>query len=73
MNIINLNHVQDFFFGQQWEKYNTLREIPDEYFRAYLKTKFASLFADDTHIDISKPMDLVSKGEDISNCSKLIL
>lgn len=47
------------------EKYNTLREIPDEYFRAYLKTKFASLFADDTHIDISKPMDLVSKGEDI--------
>lgn len=47
------------------EKYNTLREIPDEYFRAYLKTKFASLFADDTHIDISKPMDLVSKGEAI--------
>lgn len=47
------------------EKYNTLREIPDEYFRAYLKTKFASLFVDDTHIDISKPMELASKGEAI--------
>ena len=47
------------------EKYNTLREIPDEYFRAYLKTKFASLFIDDTHIDISKPMELASKGEAI--------
>ena len=47
------------------EKYNTLREIPDEYFRAYLKTKFASLFVNDTYIDISKPMELASKGEAI--------
>lgn len=47
------------------EKYNTLREIPDEYFRAYLKTKFASLFVDETHMDISKPMELASKGEAI--------
>lgn len=43
------------------EKYNTLREIPDEYFRAYLKMKFASLFADDTHIDISKPMKTMNR------------
>lgn len=43
------------------EKYNTLREIPDEYFRAYLKQKFASLFTDDTHIDISKPMKIQSR------------
>ncbi len=48
------------------EKYNTLREIPDEYFRAYLKTKFASLFADDTHIDISKPMNINEQGESIT-------
>lgn len=48
------------------EKYNTLREIPDEYFRAYLKMKFASLFADDTHIDISKPMKNNEQGESIT-------
>ena len=30
-----------------------------------MKTKFASLFVDDTHIDISKPMELASKGEAI--------
>lgn len=47
------------------EKYNTLREIPDEYFRTYLKMKFASLFADDTHIDISKPMKNTEQGESI--------
>lgn len=47
------------------EKYNTLREIPDEYFRAYLKMKFASLFTDDTHIDISKPMKNSEQGESI--------
>ena len=47
------------------EKYNTLREIPDEYFRAYLKQKFASLFTDDTHIDISKPMKNSEQGESI--------
>ncbi len=38
------------------EKYNTLREIPDTYFAAYLKKLFASIFVDDTHIDISKPL-----------------
>ena len=38
------------------EKYNTLREIPDTYFAAYLKNLFASIFVDDTHIDISKPL-----------------
>ena len=48
------------------EKYNTLREIPDEYFRAYLKMKFASLFADDTHIDISKPMKNNEQGESLT-------
>ncbi len=48
------------------EKYNTLREIPDEYFRAYLKLKFASLFADDTHIDISKPMNINEQGESLT-------
>lgn len=45
--------------------YNTLREIPDEYFRAYLQTKFASLFADETHIDISKPLGVMEQGEPI--------
>lgn len=48
------------------EKYNTLREIPDTYFRTYLKMKFASLFADDTHIDISKPMKNNEQGESIT-------
>lgn len=48
------------------EKYNTLREIPDEYFRAYLKMKFASLFADNTHIDISKPMKNNEQGESLT-------
>ena len=48
------------------EKYNTLRDIPDEYFRAYLKMKFASLFADDTHIDISKPMKNNEQGESLT-------
>lgn len=49
------------------QAYNTLREIPDEYFRAYLKTKFASLFPDDgTQIDISKPMGLTESGESIN-------
>ncbi len=48
------------------EKYNTLREIPDTYFAAYLKNKFASLFVDDTHIDISKPMNINEQGESIN-------
>lgn len=47
------------------EKYNTLREIPDEYFRAYLKSKFSSIFASDTQIDISKPMGLMEQGGSI--------
>ena len=48
------------------EKYNTLREVPDTYFRTFLKMKFASLFVDDTHIDISKPMGLNEIGESIT-------
>lgn len=48
------------------EAYNTLREIPDEYFRAYLRSKFQSLFVDETHIDISKPMSLSEQGESIN-------
>ena len=48
------------------EKYNTLREVPDEYFRAFLKMKFVSLFVDETHIDISKPMGLNEIGESIT-------
>lgn len=47
------------------EKYNTLREIPDEYFRAYLKSKFQSIFTDETHIDLRAPMGL-SAGESIT-------
>lgn len=47
------------------QAYNTLREIPDQYFRAYLKTKFNSLFVDDTHIDISKPMAVEEEGNSI--------
>ena len=46
--------------------YNTLREIPDTYFRAYLKMKFASLFPNNGQlIDISKPMSLAEQGENI--------
>lgn len=48
------------------EAYNTLREIPDEYFRAYLKNLFPSLFVDGTHIDISKPMSASERGINIS-------
>lgn len=48
------------------EKYNTLREIPDTYFAAYLKNLFASIFVDDTHIDISKPLGILEKGTNIS-------
>lgn len=44
------------------EKYNTLREIPDEYFRAYLKTTFSSIFVSDTQIDISKPLSNAEQG-----------
>ncbi len=67
------NEAEDKTFDMQMvndkgtlEKYNTLREIPDEYFRAYLKMKFASLFADDTHIDISKPMNINEQGESLT-------
>lgn len=49
------------------QTYTTLREVPDQYFRAYLKTLFASLFPDDgIQIDISKPMDLVEQGNNIT-------
>lgn len=47
------------------QAYSTLREIPDQYFRAYLKLNFASIFADETHIDISKPMGLEDRGKNI--------
>ncbi len=67
------NEAEDKTFDMQMvndkgtlEKYNTLRGIPDEYFRAYLKMKFASLFADDTHIDISKPMNINEQGESLT-------
>ena len=38
------------------EKYNTLREIPDEYFRAFLKQSLPKIFTADDKIDISIPM-----------------
>ncbi len=47
------------------EKYNTLREIPDEYFRAYLKTVFPSLFVTDNQIDISKPQSVNEQGQNL--------
>lgn len=47
------------------EKYNTLREIPDEYFRAYLKTVFPSLFVSDNQIDISKPQSVNEQGQNL--------
>lgn len=47
------------------ETYNTLREIPDEYFRAYLKSKFKSIFATDTQIDLCASMGL-DAGESIN-------
>lgn len=42
--------------------YNTLREIPDQYFRAYLKERFESVFVNDMQIDISKPMKSAEQG-----------
>ena len=45
--------------------YNTIRLIPDEYFREYLKTKFSSIFVNETSIDISLPMALKAQGENI--------
>lgn len=47
------------------ETYTTLREIPDEYFRAYLKSKFKSIFATDTQIDLCASMGL-DAGESIN-------
>ena len=38
------------------EKYNTLREVPDEYFRAFLKQSLPRIFTADDKIDISIPM-----------------
>ena len=61
-NTIDMKMVND---KGTLEAYNTLREIPDEYFRAYLKSKFQSLFTDETHIDISKPMSATEQGEPI--------
>jgi len=48
------------------EKYNTLREIPDEYFRAYVKSIYPSLFSTDTQIDISKPLDIEEQGRNVT-------
>ena len=47
------------------EKYNTLREIPDEYFRAYLKINFSSAFNSEGKLDISKPLGLEDRGRNI--------
>ena len=38
------------------EKYNTLREVPDEYFRTFLKQTLPRIFTADDKIDISIPM-----------------
>lgn len=47
------------------EKYNTLREIPDTYFAAYLKLNFSSVFTSDGKLDISKPLGLEDRGRNI--------
>ena len=49
----------------QLKAYNTIREIPDEYFRKYLKTIFSKLFVNETSIDISKPMALEATGQNV--------
>lgn len=41
--------------------YNTSREIPDQYFRAYLKNVYPSIFEGDK-VDISKPLGVMEKG-----------
>ena len=38
------------------EKYNTLREVPDEYFRTFLKQALPKIFTADDYIDISIPV-----------------
>ncbi|MEG0038597.1 MAG: hypothetical protein RR711_05395 [Bacteroides sp.] len=49
------------------QTYNTLREIPDEALRIYLKSKFISLFPDNGDLfDIAKRMALKEEGESIS-------
>lgn len=48
------------------EEYNTLREIPDEYFREYLKMNYSSIFMTETAIDISKPMSITERGNNIN-------
>lgn len=48
------------------EAYNTLREIPDEYFRAYLKMNFSSIFATETAVDISKSLSVMERGNNIN-------
>ena len=47
------------------EKYNTLREIPDEYFCAYLKMNFSSVINSEGMLDISKPLGLEDRGRNI--------
>ena len=48
------------------QAYNTLREIPDEAFRSYLKSLYSSLFPNDgTQIDISRPMQISEEGSPI--------
>ncbi len=45
------------------QAYTILRDIPDEHFRGYLKTLFASLFPNNgIQLDISKPMGLTEQG-----------
>lgn len=62
-NTIDMKMVND---KGSLEAYNTLREIPDEYFRKYLKMTYASIFVDDTHIDISKPLNASEVGANIN-------
>lgn len=40
------------------QKYNTIRNIPDQYLRAFLKSLMPSLFVNETSIDISRPLPI---------------
>ena len=52
--------------GGNLQAYNTLREIPDEAFRSYLKSLYSSLFPNNgTQIDISRPMQISEEGRSI--------
>ena len=42
--------------------YNTLREMPDQYFRSFMKNLYPSVFTADNKIDISKPLSVMERG-----------